>query len=591
MENRKQILIKHSKQKYLKQTIMKKITYTIGFAFAMLATSNAVAQQGFGTNRPDKSAAVEIKSPNKGLLIPRITLTSDTDVATIASPANSLLIYNETTTGGLHAGYYYFNQTQGKWIPFTDSLNQNNTTVTQDGQNLSVVPTATPNATGGTTTDYKVKITPGTAEKQFLATVLVGTELQTKWVSYGDVIEVTNGLTKTGNTIKLGGTLAEDTTLITAGKKIMIQGLSQVPNMDNQVIAVGHETTGEVKVATPKQIVDKGLTHDLTSSVNNMKSTINGVDKTAPIINSNDLSIAANTTILTSTVNGVPDTQDLKDAIQTGQLKYDVKSTDASVTVTPTLAGDLTTFDLKVTNINAGILVGNGLSKETGTNRVVLGGDLDKETVINTNGNAVKIQGLTTVTDMTDQVIAVGHKNTGEVKVATPQQIVASGISADNGLKINATNPNEVNLGGTLKEKTEIKTTATETLAISGLQPFTEAQKNVVVVDANGVLKTATINTSNAISTQSANYTALATDETILVNASTGDVTITLPAADATNKGKRFYIKKVDNSHVNQVIVDSSSNIDGDPSPLSSSNPYQAWMLQSDGNAWFVVGN
>ena len=495
---------------------MKKITYTIGFAFAMLATSNAVAQQGFGTNRPDKSAAVEIKSPNKGLLIPRITLTSDTDVATITSPANSLLIYNETTKGGLHAGYYYFNQTQGKWIPFADSLNQNSTTVTQDGQNLSVVPTATPNTTGGTTTDYKVKITPGTAEKQFLATVLVGTELQTKWVSYGDVIEVTNGLTKTGNTIKLGGDLSEATTIDTKTFDLFIKGLSTTTTMTNKVIAVGDATTGKVEVATPQTIVAAGIDNNLTSLVNDMTSVVNGDTATAKIINSNDLSIAANTTILTSTVNGVADTQDLKDAIQTGQLKYDVKSADASVIVTPTSAGDLTTFDLAV-NVNSGVKVKNGIEKDALTQDVILGGALDRAT--------------------------------------------------------------------------KITTTTDNTLAIAGLQPFTEAEKNVVVVDANGVLKTATINTSNAISTQSTNYTALATDETILVNASTGDVTITLPAADATNKGKRFYIKKVDNSHVNEVIVDSSSNIDGDPSPLSSSNPYQAWMLQSDGTAWFVVGN
>lgn len=571
---------------------MKKITYTIGFAFAILTTSNAVAQQGFGTNRPDKSAAVEIKSPNKGLLIPRITLTSDTDVTTIVSPANSLLIYNETATNGLHAGYYYFNTNLTKWIPLLDSQYQNNTTVTQDGQNLSVIGSPTVNANGSTTTDYKVKITPG-LDKQFLATYDDNGTLKTKWVSYGDIIEVTNGLTKTGNTIKLGGTLTEDTTLNTNGKKVMIQGLSTVADMTDQVIAVGHKNTGEVKVATPQQIVDKGLTHDLTSSVNTMKSTINGVDKTAPIINSNDLSIAANTTILTSTVNGVADTQDLKEAIQTGQIKYDVKSADASVTVTPTSVGDLTTFDLKVTNINAGILVGNGLSKETGTNRVVLGGDLDKETVINTNGNAVKIQGLTTVTDMTDQVIAVGHKNTGEVKVASPQQIVASGISADNGLKINATNPYEVNLGGALKEKTEIKTTATETLAISGLQSFTGAEKNVVVVDANGVLKTAAINTSNAIVTTAASLSLTDTHETILVDASAGNVTVTLPTAADGNKGKRYYVKLVatNTTNTNEVIISSLSKIDGDLTPIASSSPYQAWMLQSDGTAWFVVGN
>lgn len=145
---------------------MKKITYTIGFA--LLVTSNAVAQQGFGTNTPDKSSAIEIKSTNKGLLIPRIDLKSNTDQTTISNPANSLLVYNTGTTNGLTVGYYYWSKDEttpanSKWIPFIDAQNQKNVTVTKDGQNLSVAPTTT-----GNTTDYKVKIVPG-EDKQFLS--------------------------------------------------------------------------------------------------------------------------------------------------------------------------------------------------------------------------------------------------------------------------------------------------------------------------------------------------------------------------------------------------------------------------------------
>lgn len=574
---------------------MKKITYTIGFAFAMLATSNAVAQQGFGTNRPEKSAAVEIKSPNKGLLIPRIALTSTTDVTTVLNPANSLLVYNETASNGLHAGYYYFKASANKWIPLLDETIQSHVTVTQDGQNLSVVGTQTTNTNGSTTTDYKVKITPGT-DKQFLATVMVGTELQTAWVSYADVMEVTNGLTKTGNTIKLGGRLTEDTTIITDGNKVMIQGLSVVPNMDNQMIAVGHEVTGEVKVASPKQIIDKGIENELTSTVNDMTSVVNGDSSTAKIINSNDLSIAANTTLLKSSVNGVEGTQDLKDAIQLGQIKYDVKSTDGSVTVTPSTLNDLTTFDLQVTGINDGIQVGNGISKEAVTNKVILGGDLDRATTIKTNGYAVMIQGLSQVTSMTDQVVAVGHYQTGEVKVATPGQIVSSTLANGSGTTAvfdAATQTNKVNLGGLLTEDAVITTTTTETLAIAGLQDFTGDQKSIVVLGPGNVLQKASLNTSNAISTQTANYNALATDETILVDASDNHVEITLPAADNDNKGKRFYVKLIatNTANTNEVRINSASLIDGDASAIVSSSPYQAWLFQSNGTGWFVVGN
>ncbi|MBA5794086.1 hypothetical protein H1R17_02325 [Flavobacterium sp. xlx-214] len=605
---------------------MKKITYTIGFAFAMLATSNAVAQQGFGTNRPDKSAAVEIKSPNKGLLIPRITLTSDTDVTTIVSPANSLLIYNETTTNGLHAGYYYFNTNLTKWIPLLDSQYQNNTTVTQDGQNLSVIGTPTVNANGSTTTDYKVKITPG-LDKQFLATYDDNGTLKTKWVSYGDIIEVTNGLTKTGNTIKLGGTLTEDTTLNTNGKKVMIQGLSQVPNMDNQVIAVGHETTGEVKVATPKQIVDKGLTHDLTSSVNTMKSTINGVDKTAPIINTNDLSIAANTTILTSTVNGVADTQDLKPTIQSGQIKYDVTA-GTGVTIDPTgSTADFKTFKISA---DAGAIALDGdVTGPANNNKVVKIQNVAVSPTVPSTGQVLKeVSGVWTpstlkTTDVTDgkklsstdlvisdvnnkallQDLTVDIKNDAVKAVKLNDDTAGAGlvrnattkaldVNAKNGVKVDAAD-DFVKLGGALTEATTITTTANETLAIAGLQPFTGAQKNVVVVDANGVLKTAAINTSNAIVTTAASLSLTDTHETILVNASAGSVTVTLPTAADDNKGKRYYVKLVatNTANTNEVIISSASAIDGATTPIASSSPYQAWLLQSDGTAWFVVGN
>jgi len=59
-------------------------------------------------NAPDNSAALDIRDfTDKGLLIPRIALTSPTDAVTIPNPATSLLVYNTNTAGGLTPGYYY----------------------------------------------------------------------------------------------------------------------------------------------------------------------------------------------------------------------------------------------------------------------------------------------------------------------------------------------------------------------------------------------------------------------------------------------------------------------------------------------------
>ena len=77
-------------------------------ALALLCGSQSVFAQsvGINTNNPDPSASLEIAGTNKGLLIPRISLQSLTDNATIPNPATALLIYN-TNAGSGKEGFYY----------------------------------------------------------------------------------------------------------------------------------------------------------------------------------------------------------------------------------------------------------------------------------------------------------------------------------------------------------------------------------------------------------------------------------------------------------------------------------------------------
>ena len=62
---------------------------------------------GVGTATPNASAMLEVNSSNKGLLVPRVSLASLTDAATIVNPANSLLVYNTNSSISGGAGYYY----------------------------------------------------------------------------------------------------------------------------------------------------------------------------------------------------------------------------------------------------------------------------------------------------------------------------------------------------------------------------------------------------------------------------------------------------------------------------------------------------
>jgi hypothetical protein len=80
---------------------------------SLIFTSVNVSAQNVGINAtgatPDVSAMLDITNANKGLLIPRVSLSSSTDALTIATPATSLLVYNNNAsmTNGQGVGYYY----------------------------------------------------------------------------------------------------------------------------------------------------------------------------------------------------------------------------------------------------------------------------------------------------------------------------------------------------------------------------------------------------------------------------------------------------------------------------------------------------
>ncbi len=88
------------------------ITLLALFAFTIIKAQNV----GIGTTTPNASARLDISATNKGLLIPRISLISTTDVTTITSPVLSLLVFNTNTaiTGGSGAGFYAWSGTA--WI-------------------------------------------------------------------------------------------------------------------------------------------------------------------------------------------------------------------------------------------------------------------------------------------------------------------------------------------------------------------------------------------------------------------------------------------------------------------------------------------
>jgi hypothetical protein len=88
--------------------------------------------------------------------------------------------------------------------------------------------------------------------------------------------------------------------------------------------------------------------------------------------------------------------------------------------------------------------------------------------------------------------------------------------------------------------------------------------------------------------TKTSSYTITASDTVVFADATSGAVTITLPAASG-NSGYRFYVKRIDNS-ANSCTVGrtGADTIDGQTS-LSLPLQYTSLTLVSNGSAWYII--
>ncbi|MCF8234481.1 MAG: hypothetical protein K9G67_05610 [Bacteroidales bacterium] len=80
-----------------------------------LLTFAVYGQIGVLTTTPESSAELDIVSGNKGILVPRIVLSSDlSSPSPVSSPVNGLLVFN--TGSNQPTGFYYWNETSWELI-------------------------------------------------------------------------------------------------------------------------------------------------------------------------------------------------------------------------------------------------------------------------------------------------------------------------------------------------------------------------------------------------------------------------------------------------------------------------------------------
>jgi hypothetical protein len=105
---------------------------------------------------------------------------------------------------------------------------------------------------------------------------------------------------------------------------------------------------------------------------------------------------------------------------------------------------------------------------------------------------------------------------------------------------------------------------------------------------ASGLPAWSSADDTYATSTKTSNYTIGSTDTVIFADATSGNVTITLPAASGLT-GYKFFIKRIDSAANTCTVTRSGSDtIDGVTS-LTINQQYTSIMVVSNGTVWYIL--
>ena len=577
---------------------MKKKLLTVAL---LMGTWVASSQVGIGTLNPDKSAQLDVVASDKGILIPRVSLTSVTDAVTISNGnVESLLVYNTSNNEGISPGYYYWYE--GEW---------------------------------------RKLLTPIDVSTDVLT--VLNFEAITNTLTYLDENGLLHNflLNNTKNdTIILNGTVLTITD--TDGDQYTVDLASLDTNTTNTSLVL--DAQNQLKLTDSSTNV---LTADLSSLVNttkvnagtNVTVTGNGSVLTPYVVNSNN---TTNTSFTLDQTTNILTLVDSDNNIITIDLSTLAKNTTITNVSFDSVTNNLTVTDsennTKNVDISGVLKAKNGL--HVADNHVVLGGDLTENTTVGTLNFDLNIKDLPLANNVEGRKVMMVDDVTGKLRVASTKQIVdevtnvevttqgnsvtvtvngktdSDTIIKTNELTINGSNlTSTVNgVSSTLDLDTTITTYQKTTTVSSGtnttVTPTVSGKNTDYKVDVAtatainlGVVKqadanpTVFINAAGELSTTAwagnnivevnSNY-PIASDDVVVLGNAQNDITITLPSATGI-KGRKLTIKKSDtanNTYVN--VVSAGGSIDGE-TDLYTSLPYSGWDFKSDGSNWKIV--
>ena len=366
---------------------------------ALFGAVSANAQEGFGTNSPAPSSVIDMTATNKGVLLPRVALTSTIIATPVTAPADALTVFNTATAGAapnnVTPGYYYWSTAGSQWIRL---LNQNDAVSLEPWQVQAGTAKAVTNAqsiyqTGsvavgdfsGAASTKKMEVKGTFKSEAVVGNITYGTEMDHPILPTQSIlnyrIDNSTGAYKMMAVHPFASVMQAKTS---ATESTM--AVNDVNSEMSSRLVTGATETAKSAVRTESQgnffMETYNIANDYGSTVSLQNDGLRLVHSTtdAP---TNFLSENDRSEIMVQKAEGVR--FDFKDAlgVSKGQYWFPLTSGIAGQVMTQGVGNKMVW-----TTPSGFALANNGLTKNATTNEIELGGTLNRTTVITTRNGA-----------------------------------------------------------------------------------------------------------------------------------------------------------------------------------------------------------
>lgn len=572
-----------SKTILMKATVRSRITRVLLLCITVFGSFVADAQLKVGDNPTNiqKSSILELESTKQGLLLPRISDTADINALT---PPNGMIIYftpdnslrlrsagawkkiadmsaataNWSLKGnsGLDSAGNFIGTLDGQ--PFTIKTNNAARVIVSSDGNIGIG-TTTPSAKlnvdgsvkfenlGASTTDVEVLVlaNDGSVYKRTMSSS-----------AFTNAIKAINGIQKQTLTIKASPSTSVDTVTVT-------------------------NTAADSTIAIYLPVMDSTA---LTSTKPYGLMTYEDWQKTQTSIQTLTIgTVASSSTVKGASINITGQSREI--------VLHPADGSNAGIVSTgaQTFAGDKTFANNVAVTGNATI---GGTANITGATTI------DGNLTLNSLSNNTSADSVLVVNNGVIEKRKVSESAFGNAIRSinanrdTAQTIAFTTTGTDLTISTNSSDSIFLNVPSASASARGVVTTGSQTFGgVKTFQDTVSAAKTFKVGatgNANSTVQVAG-SISMTIKTVTADATIDATDNTILVNASSAAVTLTLPSATGI-AGRIYTIKKIAGGLDNDVTISpaGSSTIDGG----TSYKIYNDWTfvtLQTDGTNWYII--